>query len=80
MSFSLRPQAAVRNPASWPVGAPLTAADVINAYRLFLGRRPESEAATQEKLRLTGGALIEALLSASEFDEQLLTPIRQREP
>ena len=78
MSFSLRPPAAVRNPSSWPVGAPLTTNDVIDAYRLFLGRRPESEAATQEKLRLTAGALIEALLSSSEFDEQLLTPIRQR--
>ncbi len=43
--------------------------DIVNCYRLALGRDPESEAVVEEKLRQPKSGLLPDFFSSSEFDE-----------
>src|ERR1700761_4412965 len=49
--------------------------DAINAYRLFLGRNPESERVVQEKADIPVAKLAAGFLGAREFSERILPPL-----
>jgi O-antigen biosynthesis protein len=54
---------------------PLTEMDVIGAYRMFLGRDPESPQAISDKLSLHRGTILQQFLSSREIEESLVLPI-----
>ena len=54
--------------------------DVINCYRLALGRDPETEAVIEDKLRQPRSGLLPDFFSSSEFDEGVRIDVLQGSP